>query len=392
MIDSKFKDLLNISRVPDPTPEQILSYIKMRNREEEMEQALKDGNAYMFGKTLRTNKPETNATFTPPGSTRMRNSVLFGNTFANTSPKTNATFMPPKPGSMYDNMVSPDDINDIRRNMMKTQANIALINNPLNPMFNRPDRPNNSALLDDVNANNAAANILMGRNINKEAVADNLQKTIKDVDAREKEKRIAKRKERFEKLRRFGLALSGKDPDALDAKQLMQMIDMQYKTALFENMGLKSRDRKEIIDFARQTAETDPNLSEIEKNSVLNNDAVAFAYGTKAAKGGDPEDKLNTYISTGTMSPSAFTYLQQNIDKFQDNPEGKQIKDILSKSTYQEYVQSEQQKNQFNSLLRRQSKTADPELNRYIEGSLLTGMEADALNFAQRRRFLDQYQ
>ena len=392
MIDSKFKDLLNISRVPDPTPEQILSYIKMRNREEEMEQALKDGNAYMFGKTLRTNKPETNATFTPPGSTRMRNSVLFGNTFANTSPKTNATFMPPKPGSMYDNMVSPDDINDIRRNMMKTQANIALINNPLNPMFNRPDRPNNSALLDDVNANNAAANILMGRNINKEAVADNLQKTIKDVDAREKEKRIAKRKERFEKLRRFGLALSGKDPDALDAKQLMQMIDMQYKTALFENMGLKSRDRKEIIDFARQAAKTDPNLSEIEKNSVLNNDAVAFAYGTKAAKGGDPEDKLNTYISTGTMSPSAFTYLQQNIDKFQDNPEGKQIKDILSKSTYQEYVQSEQQKNQFNSLLRRQSKTADPELNRYIEGSLLTDMEADALNFAQRRRLLDQYQ
>ena len=92
------------------------------------------------------------------------------------------------------------------------------------------------------------------------------------------------------------------------------------------------------------------------------------------------------------MSPSAFTYLQQNIDKFQDNPEGKQIKDILSKSTYQEYVQSEQQKNQFNSLLRMQSKTADPELNRYIEGSLLTDMEADALNFAQRRRFLDQYQ
>lgn len=392
MIDPKFKDLLNISRVPDPTPEQIFAYLKMRSREEEMEQALKDGNAYMGGRTIRINKPETNATFTPPGSTRMRNSVLFGNTFANTSPETNATFMPPKPGSMYDNMVSPDDINDIRRNMMKTQANIALINNPLNPMFNRPDRPNNSALLDDVNANNAAANILMGRNINKEAVADNLQKTIKDVDAREKEKRIAKRKERFEKLRRFGLALSGKNPDALDAKRLMQMIDMQYKTGLFENMNLKSRDRKEIIDFARQTAETDPNLSEIEKNSVLNNDAVAFAYGTKAAKGGDPEDKLNTYISTGTMSPSAFTYLQQNINKFQDNPEGKQIKDILSKSTYQEYVQSEQQKNQFNSLLRRQSKTADPELNRYIEGSLLTGMEADALNFAQRRRFLDQYQ
>ena len=133
----------------------------MRRREEEMEQALKDGNAYMFGKTLRTDKPETNATFTPPGSTRMRNSVLFGNTFANTTPETNATFMPPKPGSMYDNMVSPDDINDIRRNMMKTQANIALINNPLNPMFNRPDRPNNSALLDNVNANNAAANICL---------------------------------------------------------------------------------------------------------------------------------------------------------------------------------------------------------------------------------------
>ena len=127
MIDPKFKDLLNISRVPDPTPEQILGYLKMRRREEEMEQALKDGNAYMFGKTLRTDKPETNATFTPPGSTRMRNSVLFGNTFANTTPETNATFMPPKPGSMYDNMVSPDDINDIRRNMMKTQANICLL-------------------------------------------------------------------------------------------------------------------------------------------------------------------------------------------------------------------------------------------------------------------------
>lgn len=315
---------------------------------------------------------------------KIRNSVLFGNTFANTSPETNATFMPPKPGSMYD----PQN----QRRQVATKLDMAMTNTPdrfINPLFS-PDtfaRPSGSTLLNNVNANSAP---VMFQNLNKEAVTDNLEKTIGAVDKREN--KIAKRKERFEKLRRFGLALSGKDPDALDAKQLMQMLDMQYKTALFDNMGQKERDRKQIIDFARQTAETDPNLSEIERNSVLNNEAVAFAYGSRAAKGGDPEDTLNTYITTGTMSPSAFTYLQQNIDKFQTNPEGKRIKDILSKTSYQEYVQTEQLKNQFNSLLRSQSKTADPELNRYIGGSLLTGTETDALNFAQRRSFLDRAQ
>lgn len=360
MIDPKFKDMLTLANM-GVTPDALTAFQNHRDKIQQGEDALK-----------------------------MRNSVLFGNTFANPEPETNVTFMPPQPGSMYNNMVSPDDINKTRRDMMKTQANLAMTNNPINPMFNRPARPSGSALLNDVNANNAAANILMGRNINKEAVADNLQKTIKDVDAREKEKRIAKRRERLDALRRFGLALQGKDPRAMDAKKLMQMLDMQYKTNLMNAQTLKNQDRASIIAFARSQAPNDPTLSDSQLNAIMNNDAVALQYGNREAKGNEPEDVLNNYVLTSTISPNAFNFLQQNLNKFADDAEGKMIKDILSKTTYDEYVKNERAKTDFNSLLRRQTTTGDDNLNRYINGSFVTESERDALNFASERSFFQR--
>lgn len=355
MIDPKFKNMLTLANM-GITPDALTAFQNHRNKIQQGEDALK-----------------------------MRNSVLFGNTFANPGSQTNATFIPPQKGSMYDNMVSPNDINNTRRNMMKTQANIALTNNPLNPMFNRPDRPSGSALLNNVNANSAP---LIMPPINKEAVADNLQGTIRAGDA--KEKRIKDRQEAFNKLSRLGLALQGKDPNASKISNFMKMLDMQYKTNLMNAQNLKSQDRNAIISFARSQASQDPTLSDSRLNAIMNNDAVAFQYGTKEAKGNNPEDVLNNYQLTGTISPNAFNFLQQNLNKFADDADGKIIKDILSKTNYDQYVQNDKQKQDFNSLLQRQATTGDPDLNRYINGSFLTKTEADALNFAKESSFLQR--
>lgn len=192
MIDPKFKDMLTLANM-GVTADMLTDFQNHRKKLQQGEDALK-----------------------------MRNSVLFGNTFSNPGSQTNATFIPPQEGSMYDNMVSPDDINNTRRDMIRTQANLAMTNNPINPMFNRPARPSGSTLLNNVNANSAP---VMFQNLNKEAVADNLEKTIGDVDKREN--KLAKRKERFDKLRRFGLALQGKDPNEMDMKKVLQQLQIQ---------------------------------------------------------------------------------------------------------------------------------------------------------------------
>tara|TARA_B000000609_G_C24182380_1_gene360123 strand:- start:5531 stop:6619 length:1089 start_codon:yes stop_codon:yes gene_type:complete len=360
MIDPKFKDMLTIANMDYLTPDMIADFRNHRKRIQQGEDALK-----------------------------MRNSVLFGNTFANPEPTTNATFIPPQEGSMYD----PQN----QRRKLATELDIAMTTDPrntINPtmtpdIFARPGVTKSySALMSGVNPNNASANILMGTNINKNAVADNLEKTIGAVDKREN--KLAKRREAFDKVRRFGLALQGKDPNAMDAKKLMQMLDMQYKTNLMNSQMLKDQDRASIIAFARSQAPNDPTLSDSRLNAIMNNDAVALQYGNREAKGNEPEDVLNNYVLTSTISPNAFNFLQQNLNKFSDDAEGKMIKDILSKTTYDEYVKNEKSKTDFNSLLRRQTTTGDDNLNRYINGSFVTESERDALNFASQRSFFER--
>ena len=359
MIDPKFKDMLTLANM-GITPDAITAFQNHRNK-------------------LKLNDDALN----------MRNSVLFGNTFANSGSQTDATFIPPQPGSMYD----PQN----QRRKLATELDIAMTTDPrntINPtmtpdIFARPGVTKSySALMSGVNAADASANILIGTNINKNDVIDNLNKTIGDVDKREN--KLAKTRERLEAVRRLGLALQGKDPDAMDAKKLMQMLDMQYKTSLMQNMGLKNQDRASIIAFARSQAPNDPTLSDSQLNAILNNDAVALQYGNKEAKGNEPEEVLNNYVLTGTISPNAFNFLQQNLNKFADDAEGKIIKDILSKTTYDQYVKNDKVKQDFNSLLRRQSTTGDEGLNRYINGSFVTKIEADALNFARESSFLQR--
>jgi hypothetical protein len=355
MIDPKFKDMLTLANM-GVTPDALTAFKNHRDRLQQNEDALK-----------------------------MRNTVLFGNTFANPGSQTNATFIPPKPGSMYDNMISPNNVNNTRRDMMKTQANLAMTDSPINPMFNRPARPSGSTLLNNVNANSAP---LMFQNLDKEALLNNLQGTIRAGDA--KEKRIKDRKETFNKLSKVGLALQGKDPNASNMSNFMKMLDLQYKTNLMNAQNLKNQDRNAIISFARSQAPQDPSLSDSELNAIMNNDAVALSYGNREAKGNKPEDTLNSYILTGTISPNAFGFLQQNLNKFPDDAEGKMIKDILSKTTYEQYVKNDKAKQDFNSLLRRQNTTGDPNINRYIDGSFVTESEADALNFARESSFLQR--
>lgn len=367
MIDPKFKDMLTLANM-GITPDALTAFQNHRNKIQQGEDALK-----------------------------MRNSVLFGNTFANPEPTTNATFIPPQEGSMYD----PQN----QRRKLATELDIAMTTDPrntINPtmtpdIFARPGVTKSySALMSGVNADNASANILGGltpseimkKNINKDAVLDNLQGTIRAGDAREK--RIKDRKEAFNKLSRLGLALQGKDPNASKISNFMKMLDMQYKTNLMQNMDQKNQDRASIIAFARSQASQDPTLSDSRLNAIMNNDAVAFQYGTKEAKGNNPEDVLNNYQLTGTISPNAFNFLQQNLNKFADDADGKIIKDILSKTNYDQYVQNDKQKQDFNSLLQRQTTTGDPDLNRYINGSFLTKTEADALNFAKESSFLQR--
>ena len=249
MIDPKFKDMLTLANM-GVTPDALTAFQNHRNKIQQGEDALK-----------------------------MRNSVLFGNTFANPSSQTNATFIPPQPGSMYNNMVSPDDINNTRRDMIRTQANLAMTNNPINPMFNRPARPSGSALLNNVNANSAP---LIFQNLDRNALLDNLEKTI---EGKNSDQVKAERQAKFNKIKRFGLALQGKDPNAMDMKKLMQMLDLQYKGALIEGQGNKKKDREETISFARSAVISDASIDEAQRNLILNNDSAALAYAKTAFKG-----------------------------------------------------------------------------------------------------------
>ena len=367
MIDPKFKDMLTLANM-GITPDAITAFQNHRNKLQRNDDALK-----------------------------MRNSVLFGNTFANPGSQTNATFMSPQPGSMYD----PQN----QRRKLATELDIAMTTDPrntINPtmtpdIFARPGVTKSySALMSGVNADDASANILGGltpkqvmkKNISKDAVLDNLQGTIRAGDAREK--RIRDRQEAFNKLSRVGMALQGKDPNASNLSNFMKMLDLQYKTSLMQNMGLKNQDRASIIAFARSQAPNDPTLSDSQLNAIMNNDAVALQYGNREAKGNEPEDVLNNYVLTSTISPNAFNFLQQNLNKFADDEQGKMIKDILSKTTYDQYVKTDKAKQDFNSLLRRQNTTGDPNINRYINGSFVTESERDALNFASQRSFLQK--
>lgn len=369
MIDPRFKDIFDISQSNySPTQAEIFSYLRHREKVRE-----------------------------PGDELKIRNSFLFGNTFADPEPKTNATFIPPQPGSMYD----PQN----QRRKLATELDIAMTTDPrntINPtmtpdIFARPGVTKSySALMSGVNADDASANIIGGltpkqvmkKNISKDAVLDNLQGTIRAGDA--KEKRIRDRQEAFNKLSRVGMALQGKDPNASNLSNFMKMLDLQYKTSLMQNMGQKNQDRASIIAFARSQAPNDASLSDSQLNAIMNNDAVALQYGNREAKGNEPEEVLNNYILTGTISPNAFNFLQQNLNKFADDAEGKIIKDILSKTTYDQYVQNDKIKQDFNSLLRRQSTTGDEDLNRYINGSFVTKIEADALNFARQSSFLQR--
>ena len=349
MIDPKFRDMLNISRVPDPTAEQILDYIKMRSREEEMEQALKDGNAYMFGRTLRTNQPETNANLMPPGSKKMRNSVLFSNTFADPEPTTNATFIPPQPGSMYD----PQN----QRRKLATELDIAMTTDPrntINPTMT-PDifaRPSGSTLLNNVNANSAP---VMFQNLNKEAVADNLEKTIGAVNKREN--KLAKRRERFDALRRFGLALQGKDPSAMDMKKVLQQLQIQSSLLNQQNTQSIIKEREDrrnqdnqIIDYARDIIKTDTSVRN--KDLYLNNPGLLLKYGEDKLKE-NPAEVLFNFVQNEQMSVNKFREIQltsdaeltkliTDSDKFGADIKPEQIIELIKGVSYEDYANNVQ--------------------------------------------------
>lgn len=286
MIDPKFKDMLTLANM-GVTADMLTDFQNHRKKLQQGEDALK-----------------------------MRNSVLFGNTFSNPGSQTNATFIPPQEGSMYDNMVSPDDINNTRRDMIRTQANLAMTNNPINPMFNRPARPSGSTLLNNVNANSAP---VMFQNLNKEAVADNLEKTIGDVDKREN--KLAKRKERFDKLRRFGLALQGKDPNEMDMKKVLQQLQIQSTLLNQKNTQsiIQAREDKkaqenQIIDYARDIIETDTAIRN--KDLYLNNPGLLLKYGEAKLKE-NPSQVLVGYIRGNIMSPNKFKEIS-NINVIKD--------------------------------------------------------------------------
>lgn len=355
MIDPKFKDMLTLANM-GVTPDALTAFQNHRDKIQQGEDALK-----------------------------MRNSVLFGNTFANPGSQTNATLIPPQAGSMYNNMVTPDDINDTRRDMIRTQANLAMTNNPINPMFNRPARPSGSALLNNVNANSAP---LIFQNLDRNALLDNLEKTI---EGKNSDQVKAERQAKFDKIKGLGLALQGKDPNAMDMKRIMQMLDLQYKGALIEGQGNKKKDRKESIDFARSYAVSDASLDEAQRNLILSNDSAAFAYSKTVLKGKDPLDEIASYGLTSTYSPSAFMYMKQNLDKFQDET----LREILRKTSYNEYISSDKRKNSFNSLVQSQENVGDAELMRFIQansrnGSYVSQGERNAFNVIDQRRIRNQ--
>lgn len=280
MIDPKFKDMLTLANM-GVTPDALTAFQNHRDKIQQGEDALK-----------------------------MRNSVLFGNTFANPVSQTNATFIPPQEGSMYD----PQN----QRRQVATKLDMAMTNTPdrfINPLLS-PDtfaRPSGSTLLNNVNANSAP---VMFQNLNKEAVADNLEKTIGAVDKREN--KLAKRREAFDKLRRFGLALQGKDPNAMDMKKVLQQLQIQSSLLNQKNTQsiIQERENKisqenQIIDYARDMIQTDTGIRN--KDLYLNNPGLLLKYGEDKLKE-NPAEILFNYVQAGTMSVNKFREIQLTSD------------------------------------------------------------------------------
>lgn len=283
MIDPKFKDMLTLANM-GVTPDIIADFRNHRKKIQQGEDALK-----------------------------MRNSVLFGNTFANPGSQTNATFMPPQEGSMYD----PQN----QRRKLATELDIAMTTDPrntINPTMT-PDifaRPSGSTLLNNINANSAP---VMFQNLNKEAVADNLEKTIGAVNKREN--KLAKRRERFDALRRFGLALQGKDPNAMDMKKVLQQLQIQSSLLNQQNTQSIIQERKnkinqenDIINYAMSELANDPNVTN--KKIYENNRGLLLEYGKTKLKE-KPSQVLVSYIQGNIMSPNKFKEIS-NINVIKD--------------------------------------------------------------------------
>lgn len=322
MIDPKFKDMLTLANM-GVTPDALTAFQNHRDKLKQNDDALK-----------------------------IRNSVLFGNTFANPEPTTNATFIPPQEGSMYNNMVTPDDINNTRRDMIRTQANLAMIDSPINPMFNRPARPSGSALLNNLNEDSAP---VIFQNLNKEAVADNLKKTIGAVDKREN--KLAKRRERFDALRRFGLALQGKNPNEMDMKKVLQQLQIQTNLLNQKNTQsiIQAREDKRtqensIIDYARDMIKTDTTIRN--KDLYLNNPGLLLEYGKDKLKE-NPSEILFNYVQNELMSVNKFREIQltsdeellkliNNSDKYGPDIEPKEIVQLIKGVSYEDYANNVQ--------------------------------------------------
>jgi hypothetical protein len=287
---------------------------------------------------------------------KMRNSVLFGNTFANPGSQTNATFITPQAGSMYD----PQN----QRRKLATELDIAMTTDPrntINPtmtpdIFARPDVTKSySALLGGVNPDNASANILMGTNINKNAVADNLEKTIGAVD--ERENKLAKRRERLDAVRRFGLALQGKDPNAMDMKKVLQQLQIQSNLLNQQNTSsiIKARENKrnqenQIIDYARDMIKTDTSVRN--KDLYLNNPGLLLKYGEDKLKE-NPAEVLFNFVQNEQMSVNKFREIQltsdaeltkliTDSDKFGADIKPEQIIELIKGVSYEDYANNVQ--------------------------------------------------
>ena len=156
----------------------------------------------------------------------------------------------------------------------------------------------------------------MFQNLNKEAVADNLEKTIGAVDKREN--KLAKRREAFDKLRRFGLALQGKDPNAMDMKKVLQQLQIQSSLLNQKNTQsiIQERENKisqenQIIDYARDMIQTDTGIRN--KDLYLNNPGLLLKYGEDKLKE-NPAEILFNYVQAGTMSVNKFREIQLTSD------------------------------------------------------------------------------
>jgi|TARA_B100001094_G_C18192748_1_gene808410 hypothetical protein len=319
MIDPKFKDMLTLANM-GITPDALTAFRNHRNNIQQGDDAAK-----------------------------MRNTFLFGNTFANPSSQTNATFIPPQEGSMYD----PQN----QRRQVATKLDMAMTNTPdrfINPLLS-PDtfaRPSGSTLLNNVNANSAP---VMFQNLNKEAVADNLKKTIGDVDAREN--KLAKRKERFDKLRKFGLALQGKDPNEMDMKKVLQQLQIQSTLlnqkntqSIIQGREDKKTQENQIIDYAKDIIKTDTTIRN--KDLYLNNPGLLLKYGEDKLKE-NPAEVLFNYVQNGQMSVNKFREIQltsnaeltkliNNSNKYVADTKPEEIIELIKGVSYEDYANNVQ--------------------------------------------------